>query len=83
MSVSPEFIQSLYDSEASLISAVRSELESDYSDFEATMERKYEEGFIDGMRHAYILLTGGTPVGSTSDEIIDATRAFFEEEKVA
>lgn len=69
-----EFLESLYDSERNLVEAVTLEVESDYDDYEATLDRKYEEGFIDGMRHAYTLLTGDVLIGSTSDEIIEATR---------
>lgn len=83
MSVSQEFLGSLYDSERNLVDAVMAELASGYSDFEATASRHAEEGFIDGMRHAYTLLTGDILIGDNASEIIDATIARFEKEGVA
>lgn len=73
-----ELLNSLADSEATLIEAVELELKTGYDDFEATLTRKYEEGFIDGMRHAYTLLTGDYLPGKTADEIIDETRHFYQ-----
>lgn len=78
-----EFLESLYDSERNLVEAVTLEVESDYDDYEATLDRKYEEGFIDGMRHAYTLLTGDVLIGSTADEIIEATRELAKADKEA
>lgn len=54
-----EFFKSLADSNRAFADAIIRE-EQGANDFEDTMDRKYEEGFIDGMRHAYILLTGDT-----------------------
>lgn len=81
MLVPQEFLDSLYDSEMNLVDAVRAELASGYSDFEATASRHAEEGFIDGMRHAYTLLTGDILIGSNASEIIDATIALVKEEE--
>jgi len=53
-----EFITSLRDSERKHAEAVQAEMASDYSDALLSMERAYEEGFVDAMRHAYTLLTG-------------------------
>jgi hypothetical protein len=78
-----EFLESLYDSERNLVEAVTIEYESGFDDYEATLERKYEEGFIDAMRHAYTLLTGDVLGGSTADEIIDATRELAKKDKEA
>lgn len=55
-----EFMASLADSEATLKAVSEREARDGYN-FEDTADRKYEEGFIDGMRHAYILLTGDNP----------------------
>jgi len=54
-----EFFKSLADSNRAFADAILRE-ERDGFEFEDTLDRKYEEGFIDGMRHAYILLTGDT-----------------------
>jgi hypothetical protein len=52
-----EFLTSLNDSERAFVAAAAAEIASGYH-ADDTMERKYEEGFNDGMRHAYTLLTG-------------------------
>lgn len=54
-----EFFKSLASSNRAFADAIIREEQGAF-EFEDTMERKYEEGFIDGMRHAYILLTGDT-----------------------
>lgn len=73
------FIESLQDSMKSFIRAILDE-EQDGFEFEDTMERKYEEGFIDGMRHAWFLLGGGAEeIGLlASDEIEKQTRALIK-----
>jgi hypothetical protein len=55
-----EFYKSYTESLAAFAKASRAEHASGYR-FEDTMERKYEEGFVDAMRHAFILLTGSEP----------------------
>jgi hypothetical protein len=73
------FIESLQDSMKSFIRAICAE-EQDGFEFEDTIDRKYEEGFIDGMRHAWALLGGGVDeVGLlTSDQIEKQTRALIK-----
>jgi len=68
-----EFIASLQDSEKSFRAAIANEERHGF-EFEDTLERKYEEGFIDGMRHAYMLLTGDVPEGAPSGSIERETR---------
>lgn len=58
--MSTEFYKSYTDSLAAFARASRAEHASGYR-FEDTMERKYEEGFVDAMKHAFILLTGHEP----------------------
>jgi hypothetical protein len=74
------FIESLQDSTKSFIHAIFAEESSNFDDYEATLERKYEEGFIDGMRHAWLLLGGGVDeIGLlTSDEIEKQVRALVK-----
>ena len=67
------FYASLADSEKFFRLAVEREKQNGF-EFEDTIERKYEEGFVDGMRYAYFALTGNLPDGETSDEIEDETR---------
>lgn len=68
-----EFYASLAESERCFRETIVLEEQNGFP-FEDTLHRKYEEGFIDGMRHAYMLLTGNLPEGQTSDEIEDETR---------
>lgn len=72
-----QFIESLKDSEASFKAAIIQEWRTDF-EFEYTLERKYEEGFIDGMRHAYTLLTGNTIDTASADEIERETREYLD-----
>lgn len=69
------FIESLQDSEESFVRAIIAEEQDDF-EIEDTLERRYEEGFIDGMRHAWALLAGSTDEigGLTSDQIEKITR---------
>ena len=71
------FYSSLIDSENSFMDAIEREEQSGFA-FEDTLDRKYEEGFIDGMRHAYALLMNSTPAGQTADEIEKGQRAVLE-----
>lgn len=71
------FYSSLIDSENSFMDAIQREEQSGF-EFEDTLDRKYEEGFIDGMRHAYMLLMNATPAGQTSDEIEKGQRAVLK-----
>lgn len=57
MSNHEEFYKSYTDTLAAFARASRAEHASGYG-FEQTLERKYEEGFADAMRHAFMLLTG-------------------------
>lgn len=70
-----DFYESLTDSEGSFRAAIANEERHGF-EFEDTMERKYEEGFIDGMRHAYALLTGDAPEGRSSDELESYVRSI-------
>lgn len=72
-----EFYKSIEDSEVSFMAAIANEERHGF-EFEDTLERKYEEGFIDGMRHAYMLLTGDTPEGRSADEIEKTTRFILK-----
>ncbi len=71
------FYESLIDSEKSFRAAIANEERNGF-EFEDTLERKYEEGFIDGMRHAYALLTGDTPEGRSADEIEKYVRSIIK-----
>lgn len=62
-----DFMSSLEDSERTFIDAIIREQKDDR--FEDTLDRKYEEGFIDGMRHAYLLLMNTSLDRPASDEI--------------
>ncbi len=72
-----EFFKSLADSNSAFADAILREEKSGFDDFEATLDRKYEEGFIDGMRHAYILLTGSTLDSPSSDMLEKEIRAEY------
>lgn len=72
-----EFYKSLEDSEGSFCIAIGNEERHGF-ELEDTMERKYEEGFIDGMRHAYTLLTGDVPEGYSSNDIEEHARATIK-----
>jgi hypothetical protein len=80
MSAPQEFLDSLYDSEAAFIDAIYREERSGFDDFDATLDRKYEEGFIDGMRHAYTLLTGDVLLGDSPHEFEKASREHVRNE---
>lgn len=71
-----EFFKSLASSNSAFADAIYREEKSGFDDFDATLDRKYEEGFIDGMRHAYILLTGG---GLDSPDTITMEKELREE----
>jgi hypothetical protein len=72
------FYESLENSEGAFCIAIGNEERNDF-EVEDTMERKYEEGFIDGMRHAFTLLTGNLPEGWPSDEIEKHARKLIKE----
>ena len=71
---SNEFLASLLDSVESFKAAIANEERNGF-EFEDTMERKYEEGFIDGMHHAYALLMGSTADAPNSGDVERDTRA--------
>lgn len=73
--MSEDFYNSLRASAASFIEAVARDIETGNSDALLSMERTYEEGFMDGMRHAYVLLTGTFADGLTASEIERTIRA--------
>jgi hypothetical protein len=79
MTASQEFLDSLYDSEGAFVDAIYREEKNGFN-FEDTLDRKYEEGFIDGMRHAYTLLTGDTLLGDSPSEFEATSRANIREE---
>lgn len=55
-----DFYKSLTESSASFAKAARTE-HTDYSNIEFSMERAREEGFRDGLIHAFTLLAGYEP----------------------
>lgn len=71
------FYESLENSEGAFCIAIGNEERNGF-EFEDTLERKYEEGFIDGMRHAYTLLMGELPEGYSSNDIEEHARATIK-----
>jgi hypothetical protein len=71
------FYESLENSEGAFCIAIGNEERNGF-EFEDTLERKYEEGFIDGMRHAFTLLTGNVPEGYSSTDIEKHARATIK-----
>jgi hypothetical protein len=61
MSNYAEFYKSYTSSLEAWALAERADQAADYSEFELTLERKYQEGFKDAMEHAFILITGHEP----------------------
>jgi hypothetical protein len=78
-----EYYRSQRSSQSDLVDAAATEIENDYSDAMESMARSYEEGFLDGMRHAFVLITGDEPHGESANTIIGLVSAALKSGEVS